>query len=264
MSEWNLKEKFEAQKTAKDAVVEEPPVIVEMDENGKKSPRFSAGVKVGIIVFAALAVLAIIVFIIAPWVKNNDNAMKTPTTDATDDIINPVGNVDDIDDFLIGDLDEAPFSYTDDERAELRAWGYTGGEIEQGISDRTPAEDLIEASRQAQEQARATLSNPESPEYRALLDQTWLGETPITIPEYSEYMVDAYGYKKLNADYVKIPAYGRNLFLKIDMGDGTFYFMQCDVRTYTSLPDSGNINVGYDIHTVDGIDFIYNMKQIEV
>ena len=154
------------------------------------------------------------------------------------------------------------FTYTTEELASLRAWGYTGSEIEQYQLDEVPASELIEASRLAQEEARATLSNPESAEYLALLNQTWLGEKATQAPN---FIVNQTQYSSttvtLNADYDKVPVHGTNLFIKVTLADGTHHWMECSPFRYGSLADSGNIVVTYDLIVFDGVQYITNMRE---
>lgn len=162
---------------------------------------------------------------------------------------------------------DAVFRYTDEERALLRSWGYTGSEIEAGELAETPAGELVAASKQAQEEARATLSNPESPEYQALLNDTWLGQQLINLPAYVEGETEGsifYNTYTYNADYEKIPAHGNNLFLKVYMPDKSYAFMECPILRYMQLPESGNIVVQYQTATIDNQVIVYNMTEVAV
>ena len=262
MSKWNQGAKFEDTASPAPAEVKEPPVTVQEGEDGKRSFKFGKAV-IPVLIGLALLAAVVIIFVSARY---NKDRMETPGTPASEEIIgqDPTGGIGEAmnPDDLLGEIDA--FSYTEEERAELRACGYTADDIEHGISEKIPAEQLIEEAEHAQAEKWAALNDPASEEYQALLDQTWLGEAPTSLPEYSDTMVTSNTIKKLNADYVKIPAYGPNLFIKIDMGNGTHYFMQCDVVTYTKLADSGNINVQYNEYVVNGQAFIANMRQIEV
>lgn len=243
---WNQGREFKATKEEGD--VQEAAV-----EGGGK--KFS----IPLIVCGGAAVIALAIVLFTLFYKPGD-PVEDPITDPTQG------------ESILGDDDyweqfEDVFSYTDEERANLRAWGYTGTEIEENESNSVPAEDLIEQSRQAQEEARATLSNPESPEYQALLNNTWLGQDSITLPQYEEGVTEAqlnYETVTLNADYEKIPAHGHNLFLKVYL-DGTNYaFMECPLLRYIQLPDAGNIVVQYTQIKVGDETIISNMSEVYV
>lgn len=159
------------------------------------------------------------------------------------------------------------FSYTEDERENLRAWGYTGDEIEAYEVEEVPAADLVEQSRQAQEAARATLSNPESPEYQQLLNSTWLGQPLVDLSGYTaeEAITEVcYNTLTLNADYEKLEAHGSNLFLKVWITENLCYFMECPLLRYLELPDHGNIVVKYQTLTLGDNVFICDMEEVLV
>ena len=239
---------------APEAPAEEP---VEEAKGFKKflSKKYAA---VGMVVCIIVGIAAVIGLIL--WQQYADRAMKTPG-DTPDDII--AGDPANIDDFF-SSFDPV-FAYTQEEIADLRAWGYTGPEIEEAQSNETPASELIAASKKAQEEARETLSNPWSPEYLALLSQTWLGERAVEVPE---FIVNYTGYSTenitFNADYERMPAHGTNLFLRILLADGTHHFMEVSPFRYSELDDAGNIVVTYDLITLDGVQFINNMREKEV
>ena len=126
---------------------------------------------------------------------------------------------------------------------------------------------MIAAAKQEQEEARATLSNPESPEYQALLNNTWLGQQELSLPGYEEGVTEGaiyYDTVTLNADYDKVPAHGHNLFLKVYLDDGSYAFMECSLLRWTQLADSGNIVVTYQTASLNGATIITDMKEVTV
>ena len=262
MPSWKQGDKFTP--TAVDEVQEqqvEEPVEQDAPQEKKKGLLGKFPPIVLLIVGTLLVIVGVVIFVV--WEKHaSDVSMQNPAT--SDD---PLGWVDDNpgqnpDDFL-GQFTPV-FSYTAEEKASLRAWGYTGDEIEAAQLAETPAQDLINESKKAQEEARAALSNPESPEYLALLNQTWLGELPLADPitdasvEYSNITVT------LNADYEKVPAHGSNLFLKVELEDGTHHWMECYPARWVTLADKGNIVVTYDQITYGDRVYIVNMREKEV
>ena len=120
--------------------------------------------------------------------------------------------------------------------------------------------------KQKQEETMAALSDVASPEYQRLLNLTWLGQNPVTLPSYSDDLANSMVYTTLvlNADFEKIPAHGHSLFLKVYLEDGSYVFMECPVTRYMQLPDNGNIVVQYDVTTINGVDIISGMREVPV
>lgn len=227
------------------------------NEESSKKKRF---IPIIILVVFVLLVIAVIAAIrIGKSVTESEAEQEMPTE--TEGVV--VGD----DDYWSQFEDPDVFAYTDEEKQQLRAWGYTGDEIEANEAEGVEASELIAAAKQEQEEARATLSNPESPEYQALLNNTWLGQQALNIPAYEEGVTEGaiyYNSYTLNADYEKIPAHGYNLFLKVYLEDGSYAFMECPLLRYTQLADSGNIVVTYQTATLDGITVITDMQEVEV
>ncbi len=274
MAKWKQSGEFTNQTAAP---VEAPPVVEAptsgTSESGAEAGQAGSGKK-GILgkisdnarVIIILCVIVVALAIFFAWQGHaNKKHMDNPGNPA-DDITQQGG------DGVIGnDVDELfasvtpVFTYTSEELEQLRAWGYTGDEIEAEQLKETPAADLVAASKQAQEEARAALSNPESPEYQALLNQTWLGEVAVTVPVYDpETSEVGTTTLTLNADYEKMPAHGTNLFLRVKLEDGSHHFMEVSPYRYSQLADSGNIVVTYDYLLLDGKVFINNMREKQV
>lgn len=231
---------------------------VQEDADSKKKPW-----KVYVAVGALVAVILLgLIWAVATKVGGSDDQDPLPSDSSSPGIV--------VGDDAYWDQFEDPsttFSYTDEEKQQLRAWGYTGDEIEDHESKETPVDELVAASRQEQEEARATLSNPESPEYQALLNNTWLGQQALAIPQYEEGVSEGiiyYDTYTLNADYEKVPAHGHNLLLKVYLEDGSYAFMECPLLRYMQLPDSGNIVVSYQTASIDGATIVSNMKEVAV
>lgn len=259
MSSWKQKEQYEDSSQVRRAEAEQPAVQVTEteDENGQKKRGVKLSKKallgVGIGAFLVIALLTIFAY------KASQGAqMNTPAV-PTDGIVNP--GVEDsgyMDQFVIA------FRYSAEELAQLRAWGYTGPEIEENQVNEVPAADLIEASRQAQEEARASLANPESPEYLNLLNQTWLGEPSVNVPYVDSTTPYTVSTRRINADYVKVAAHGTNLMLKVQLPSGGHHFMEVTVTQWSRLADAGNIVVDYTEISYNGQIFITGMKEVEV
>lgn len=222
--------------------------------SGKKPPL---PILIGGAVAIVLIILVALIFLTKKGKEPADTPADQPGTDAE------MGDSNYWSQFDVPDV----FSYSAEELAQLRAWGYTGDEIEAFAKDETPAANLIAASKASQEEARQTLSNPESPEYKALLDNTWLGQQPLTLPAYTMDTTEAsivYNAYVYNADYEKIPAHGHNLYLKVYLEDGSYAFMECPLLRYMQLADQGNIVVQYQTAVLEGMTIVYAMQEVTV
>ncbi len=272
MAKWKQSAEFvnETQPAAEQPTEVPPMEEQPMEEGPPPKRRFALfGGKFTMYHICIIFVIAVAVcaFVWA-WQKHaSENVMQNPGGNPADSIVQGGGGDSAIGsdpDALLGGF-EPVFVYTAEEKELLRAWGYTGDEIESEQLKSTPAEDLVEASKKAQEEAREALANPESPEYQALLNQTWLGELPVDVPVYNpETSEVGTTTLTLNADFEKMPAHGSNLFLRVELEDGSHHFMEVSPYRYSQLPDSGNIVVTYDYLLLDGKHFINNMREKQV
>lgn len=234
---------------------------IEEAEQEDKSPKKKLKTILIVVAFGALIVVLLVALILSRVASKNPQDPPTSTTEEPGIVVGDDAYWDQFDD------PATMFSYTDEEKQQLRAWGYTGDEIEEHESNETPVDELVAASRQEQEEARATLSNPESPEYQALLNNTWLGQQALTIPAYEEGVSETaihYDTHTLNADYEKVPAHGHSLLLKVYLEDGSYAFMECPLLRYMQLADSGNIVVSYQTATINGATIVSGMKEVNV
>lgn len=234
--------------------------VAEAPKKERKGPLKNVDPRALWLVGIVLGIILLLVVVIGgtAWQRwAESRTMNTPGTTPSADIVDGPGGLDE----FWSQFDPV-FNYTAEEKATLRAWGYTGTEIEEYQMAEVPVAELVEASRQAQEEMRATLANPESPEYQRLLNQTWLGEKATTPPN---FVVNQTQYSSttvtLNADYEKVPVHGTNLFIKVELADGTHHWMECSPFRYGDLADSGNIVVTYDLITFDGVQYITNMRE---
>lgn len=164
-----------------------------------------------------------------------------------------------------GTEEVSTFTYTDSELAELRAYGYTGPEIEEFQSQAMPASNLVEDARAAQEAVQKeildSLSDTTSPEYQELLNSTWLGGEPLTITPTDDYSTEIVSY---NADYDKVAPRGTQLFINVHLEDGTNVFMPMHPVRWVELKDSGNINVEYTVVTYGTAKVVTEIHEVEV
>lgn len=214
----------------------------------------------------ALIVVAIVVLFIMGVFAISKVSGRTESP-AVSDVVDPTTPVDEDAYWDAFEEPEDSFSYSQEEIESLRAWGYTGDEIEAKELEEVPAASLIAASKKAQEEKLKTLGDVTSPEYQELLNSTWLGQEPMALPAYVEGVSEnelSFATRTYNADYVKVPAHGRTLFLKVFLEDGSYTFMECDLLRYIQLPDSGNIVVTYSEITLGDVVVISGMTEVEV
>lgn len=254
--DWKQGKTYEDPSKVQEAEVEEP-AATEDEESSEKKGGFHIPKK-GVPYAIGLVAIIVTIALVALFGVFNKGTMETPGT-ADPEIIDPVAEDP-------GFLDEyvIQFQYTKEEREQLRAWGYTGSEIEDYQLEQTPAADLIAKAKEAQEQARATLANPESPEYQNLLNQTWLGEPAVTPPYVGADTPYTITQRRENCDYVKCEPHGTNLMLKVELPSGTHHFMEVSIVQWSRLNDRGNIVVDYQEIEYEGKVFITNMHEVEV
>lgn len=219
------------------------------DSNGKSSGgkfKLNPIMAVGIVI----AVLLIGFFIFSSTQKPNTGDGEDPS--------NP-------DDYVYSDPLQDPnlewitpdsqWSYSADQIAALRAAGYTGDEIESYASSQTPYDDLIrqaDAARKAYiQESIAPLLDTASPEYKAMISQTWLALRERTDCDNWNSTAMMYTERK-NLDYEKIDVYGNQLFIKVYTSDSNhddWFYVLVTPEEYKRLNDTGNIIVNYTYAT---------------
>lgn len=164
------------------------------------------------------------------------------------------------------------FSYTQDEVTELRAYGYTGDEIEQYEIEEKSAEELLNeaklAMQKAYEEQWGVYVDSTSKGFKKLNRLTWLGLPKTTLPKNSKNEDGIYnGYEEIhtrNVDYVKVEPRGYQTFIKCTMSDGSSFFYAIDPRRYIELKDSGNIVLEVTFLNWEGQWFITDVVEKDV
>jgi hypothetical protein len=155
------------------------------------------------------------------------------------------------------------FNYTPEEIQQLRAYGYTADEIEESQIFEIPAEVLYEraltAIKEEQQKVIDELSDTASPAYQELLQKTWLAGDPMNLVQTDDYELE--GLTE-NVDYIKLPAVGKQLFLRITMTDGTYLFMTVTPDRWFQLRDVGNIVINYVRCNYNGVWVITEIREI--
>jgi hypothetical protein len=169
--------------------------------------------------------------------------------------------------------------YTPEQLAELRAYGYTGDEIEQFQSEGADFQALIDDAlvKQATQLIRTynhllrnSLASTDEA-YTAALSMSWLG-LPVPYVEPGEY--DALGnpmseyyseQRKENVNYWKVPLAGNQCLLKLRLDDGTIVFYVTTPMDYLEKKrDYGNMVITYKRITYRGSTYITDIVEIEI
>lgn len=169
-------------------------------------------------------------------------------------------------------LETNTFEYDAAQVAELRRYGYTGDEIEEFESNQMDYNFAIENAQLEMDnllkdrylELREEAITNGSDTYKKLVGDTWLQGVPREV----SYGPDAgcmLNEKTLNVDYVKLPARGDQLWLKLTLPDGTINFMLIDPIRYSSLASKGNIVVNISEYVMDdGATFVYNIQEYTI
>lgn len=233
------------------------PEVEQIEQDTKKKRKIPTAAFV-----AMFVVLVAVGIIIAVSVSKKSS---TPTEEAASPSPSSEGTT--VGDDAYWDQYAIDGSYTEEEKKELRAWGYTGDEIEAHEAVGDSVDDLVAASKAEQEEARKKLSNPESPEYQALLNNTWVGQSEFVLPAYQEDATEnqiSYGQRTVNADYVKIAPHGHQLFLKVFLSPDSYVFMECPILRYMQLADTGNIVISYTEAEINGVTVVSDISEVSI
>lgn len=215
-----------------------------------------------IAIVAAGAVLVILLFAIIISVSVSSSKKKEDTPPTEEELI-ASGYMYNQDGELVppSEFDKATFSYTPDEKAQLRQYGYTGSDIETNELAEIPAQQLIDQVIKDREELEAQFASKSSPAYQELLQQTWLGGEILQTPT-DPTLIQSTTVKRANVDYVKIPPHGNQLFVRLNMPDGKRSFMCVSPVTYAQLNDSGNIVVDYTVVTFPDAEYITEITEV--
>ncbi len=152
------------------------------------------------------------------------------------------------------------------DQALLRKYGYNADEINLALEWGFSVNDLVEAAMEVQDEAAKEalkrMSDTAGPEFKELLNSTYLGQPEITVDDQrglpAEELVSEVKVQTINADYVKCPTRGTQLLLKCRIGDNTYFWYAVTPQRWVTLPESGNIVLdlsiayyGDDIFVID-------------
>jgi len=166
-------------------------------------------------------------------------------------------------------VEEYKFTYTEEERALLRSYGFTGDQIE---SFEFMEEDIAAIINKEKENREAVFtdeykaflrtSNESTDEkYTYFLANTYLGLKPQKFNEKDT----VYEYLTIteNADYYKMQLQGYQPTLKVRLKNNMVLYFQVSPERYFSLPASGNIVLKFDYVKYKGCKFIINVIEVK-
>lgn len=144
------------------------------------------------------------------------------------------------------------FKYSEAQRKTLRAYGYTGDEIEEHEANQDDPEGLINSAvedqktelRKTYSELKSEMLQNDSPEYKELLDDTWLVGDPYEVKVPEGGIFDTIE-KTENIRYKKLPAHGIQCYIKITLDDGRAAFMPVHPDKYVTLKNEGNMVITY-------------------
>lgn len=227
---------------------------------------------------AILLVIAIAVGVLLTWRKKEEPEVPEYTDN---DFLDDAPEVDiDLEDIYEDNYEyeseyvedyDTPDSVTDittEEAEELRRYGYTGDEIElalqYGMDTQAMIDHGIELRDQEAKDALVRMSDTAGPEYKRLLNYTYLGEPEVLNPsgDRSQYE-ETKATVKINADYVKCPTNGPQLWLKCHIATDAYIWYQCSPVRWLSLPDEGNIVLNVDFYMMNDTAYVVHVEEAD-
>ena len=148
-------------------------------------------------------------------------------------------------------------SVSEDVKIELRKLGYTGDEIELALSQGFSTDMLIEeATSLRNEEAKEALKRIQdtaSDEFKYIVDNSIFCMEEQNFDSFDVTVEGSTNYQSVyvvNADYVKCPVRGHQLYIKCKIANDTYVFYAVTPERWETLPDSGNIvlSVHYSLY----------------
>lgn len=215
-------------------------------------PEFLANNKKKFIIGGVVGLVAVVLVLVLVLVFNDASSSEDDLPDfvTEEDIENPT--------------EPEEFKYTEEQKESLRAYGFTGTDIENLERDQFDPQEAIRRVKVLREEAEAeTLTKfyaGRSKEFKRLENLTYFGNKPRKVPKGT---VDSTYYEQLNVDYEKVPVYGSQCFIKLKLKDrGTNAFMFIEPDRWRQLKKKGNIVVGITYSYIKKEAFITNLVEI--
>lgn len=158
-----------------------------------------------------------------------------------------------------------------DEIKQLRLYGYTGDEIDFFIQNKFDTAQMVTDAKQLREEAAKEdlkrMSDFASPEFQYILDYTYLGQPENEFVSQKDLSLSesrfSTGSYTVNADYVKCPPYGTQLYLKVRVAIGTYVWYVVTPQRYDQLPESGNIIVRVNYSEYGPSTFVTGVEEVD-
>lgn len=249
---------------------------VEYDEESELEIETYFGVPKKIVYLAGAALLVVIIFVtvIAMWVNGDKSYDEDDYVDVSDypepeAVDYPDPEVIDTDYPEPEVIDMSPVtidSIQDETRETLRGLGWTADEIELTLSYGFDDVAMIDHARELRdkeaEEAWKRMSNQASEEFQGMLYYTYLGQPEVWNPEGDLNEISAsMSNVKINADYVKCPTRGHQLWLKCKIATDTYVFYQCPPSRWLTLPDEGNIVLDVSFWHMNGSSYVTGISE---
>lgn len=157
---------------------------------------------------------------------------------------------------------------TDEEKEMLRGLGYTGDEIEVSLSNGFNVQAMVDHAKELRDaEASAALermSDHASEEFKGMLYYTYLGQPEVWNPQGSRDEIEEQRASvKINADYVKCPTRGNQLFLKCKIATDAYVWYQCPPVRWLSLPAEGNIVLNVDFWLMNDVAYVTGITEAD-
>lgn len=163
---------------------------------------------------------------------------------------------------------EQTFKYSSEQRQALRAYGFSGEEIDEheksqddpdALIDKV-TEDIKTEKRKVYKELQKEMLDSASPEYKALIEDTWLaGEAhEVKMPEGGIFDTIE---KTENIRYKKLESHGNQCFIKITLEDGATTFMTVHPDKYITLKDEGNMVITYKKVVYGDTYYVLDIKE---
>lgn len=157
---------------------------------------------------------------------------------------------------------------TDEEKEMLRGLGYTGDEIEISLSNGFDVQAMVDHAKELRDaEAQAALermSDHASDEFKGMLYYTYLGQPEVWSPQGSRDEIEEQRASvKINADYVKCPTRGNQLFLKCKIATDAYVWYQCPPVRWLSLPAEGNIVLNVDFWLMNDVAYVTGITEAD-
>lgn len=148
-------------------------------------------------------------------------------------------------------------SVDEDAKVELRKLGYTGDEIALALSQGFSVDMLIEEATELRnaeaKEAMKRIQDSASDEFKYIINNSIFCMEEQNFDSFDVNVEGSMNYKSVyvvNADYVKCPIRGHQLYIKCKIANDTYVFYDVTPERWETLPDSGNIvlSVHYSLY----------------